>query len=144
MSPLYFDNAKGGLTSRDGKLLECCCCDACHCPGSIYIGGLTNPYIIVTLGNNASIKIYYYQFYKFIYDPFTQVPTTTLVCEKCEYVNIVQTGTCQVTLYWTITNPENCDCESIETCNLQVVRWENEPGCPAGASVINVTMGEDP
>jgi len=29
MTPLYFDNAKGGLTSRDGKLLECCCCEYC-------------------------------------------------------------------------------------------------------------------
>ena len=143
MSPLYYDNTKGGLTSSNNQLLECCCCK-CECGSSIYIGDLSSRYIIVTLGNLATIKIYYNQFYKFNYDPFSIEPTTTLNCENCEYKNIIQTGTCQFTATWQITNVPNCNCSDISTCNLTVTKWETEAGCPASASVINVTMGEDP
>jgi hypothetical protein len=60
MTPLYFDNAKGGLTSRDGKLLECCCCGE-YCCNRFGTGGQNNPTILYSsssLTNGTGSLIY--------------------------------------------------------------------------------------
>lgn len=66
-----------------------------------------------------------------------------LDCIDCFYraeVFIDPPGTRYVTIFFKVSNPAECDCDTLEGCELEVVAWENGGG--VGPLVDDVTLGE--
>lgn len=100
--------------------------------------------ITLTLGNSATITKCFDEMTRYTYENgyFEVVPSTVIECVNCVYQNEVYTGTCNVTLFWSVSNFPDCDCETLDDCEFSVTGWENEPGCPNAASVVDVVIGD--
>lgn len=123
----------------------CKCCCKCECPGALDLATAANKRTItLTLGNSATIDKCFDEMTRYTYENgfFEIVPSTVIECVDCVYRNEVYTGTCNVTLFWSVSNFPDCDCETLDDCEFSVTGWENEPGCPNAASVVDVVIGD--
>lgn len=138
----------GKVVMRDGKVgteADCCCCQ-CGCESResfpYWPTDFTNKRnITLTLGNGATLT-YCFDSMPASFGFPTPPVVENLECVGCNYQAVVFTGTCFVTVYFRISNIGECDCVTTDYCELEVVGWENEDGCPAVASVTNITLGD--
>lgn len=137
----------GKVVMRDGKVgteADCCCCQ-CGCESRESFPYWPTAFdnkrdITFTLGNNSTQSFCFDQMPSAPGSPPTYIDN--LECVGCNYQAVVYLGTCYATVYFRISNPAECNCTTTEFCELEVVGWENEPGCPAAGSVINITLGD--
>lgn len=151
MTPLYFDNKKGGLVSRDGKLLECCCDDcACTCGESL---SLTNGQA-VTL--NVKFKVFFDPGFLIgqycinnlsdgNYDPGPPAPFESAPCVDGKYTIRWFDGTYYHDIYLASVDLGGCNCETGANCSYRVCGWK-ELGSPLGVepngsfSIMDITV----
>lgn len=143
--PLKTLNGHLLITANNKLATDTACCCQCECPTSLDLAGAGNRReIILTLGNSATQTKCFDEMTKYTYENgyFEVVPSTVIECVGGVYQNLVYTGTCNVTLFWSVTNFPDCDCDSLDNCEFTVTGWENEAGCPSSGSVVDVQMGD--
>lgn len=116
---------------------NCCCCkDGCTC-GKTFPTNISNVRTLkVTLGGGS---IQYYCFNQLQKESGNPEYVTEMVCVgECNYELKFYTGTCNHTIKLKISNPEQCECNTTDYCELEIIGWDNEPGCPGGGSIVDL------
>lgn len=137
MTPLTLYNGK--ILAVNGKIAidKSCCCDECieECAcGQTLTTNISNPrQLKVTLGNGSILNYCFNQLPK-----FQGGYVTEMTCNGCNYELTFYTGTCTHTVQLKISNPNQCDCDTTDYCELEIISWSDEPGCPPGGNIANL------